>query len=64
MVFGDDADDAFDFVLGLLGWMLDGLDDARRAGALDALRATAAAHETGEGVVYNSAAWIIRATRP
>jgi SAM-dependent methyltransferase len=63
MWFGDDADDAYEFVLGLLGWMLDGLDDDRRAGALDSLRATVAAHETDGGVVYGSAAWIIRATR-
>lgn len=27
MWFGSDPDDAHRFVLGLLGWMLDGLDD-------------------------------------
>jgi SAM-dependent methyltransferase len=64
MWFGAHADDAHRFVLGLLGWMLDGLDEADRAGAVDALRATVAAHETPEGVLYESAAWIIRATRP
>jgi SAM-dependent methyltransferase len=64
MWFGSDADDAYGFVLGLLGWMLDGLDDDRRAGALEALRATVAAHQTDHGVVYQSAAWIIRATHP
>ena len=40
MWFGTDADDAHEFVLGLLGWMLEGLDDAGRARALDALRST------------------------
>ena len=64
MWFGADADVAYRFVLGLLGWMLDGLDDTGRAGALDALRSTLAAHETSEGVIYQSAAWIIRAQRP
>jgi SAM-dependent methyltransferase len=64
MWFGAHADDAYQFVLGLLGWMLDGLHDTDRADALDALRATTAAHETADGVLYESAAWIIRATRP
>jgi SAM-dependent methyltransferase len=63
MWFGNDADDAYRFVLGLLGWMLERLDDAGRARALDGLRSTAAAHETDHGVIYESAAWIIRATR-
>jgi hypothetical protein len=64
MWFGNDADDAHRFVLGLMGWMLEGLDDAGRADAVDALRATMAAHETPEGVRFESAAWIIEATRP
>ena len=64
MWFGNDADDAHRFVLGLMGWMLDGLDDAGRADAIDALHATMAAHETPDGVLFDSAAWIIDATRP
>ena len=63
MWFGTDADDAYRFVLGLLGWMLEGLDDAGRSRALDALRSTTAAHETESGVVYESAAWIVTARR-
>ena len=63
MWFGSDADDAHRFVLGQLGWMLHGLDDAGRARALEALRVTASAHETGAGVVFDSATWIITATR-
>jgi hypothetical protein len=43
--------------------MLDGLDDADRARGLDGLRSTVAAHETDRGVIYESAAWITRATR-
>jgi len=64
MWFGHDADDAYQLVSGLLAWMLDGLDDTSRAGALDALRNTIAAHETRDGVLYESAAWIIAARRP
>jgi SAM-dependent methyltransferase len=64
MCFGTDADDANRFVLGLLGWMLHGLDDAARGRALDNLHATITAHDTGHGCLYQSAAWLIRATRP
>jgi SAM-dependent methyltransferase len=61
--FGTDADDAHRFVLGQLGWMLQGLDDAGRARGLDALRASTSSHESDQGVLYDSAAWIITATR-
>jgi SAM-dependent methyltransferase len=64
MWFGHDADDAHRLLSGLLGWMLEGLDDRARAGALDDLRATVAAHHTPEGVLYESATWTIRAVRP
>lgn len=65
MWFGNDTDDAFQFVLGLLGWMLQGLDDTGRSRALDALRATITAHyDTSRGVCFDSATWIVRATRP
>lgn len=63
MWFGDDGNDAYEFVLGLLGWMLDDLDDAGKARARDALRATTTAHETSDGVLYDSAVWTIRAVR-
>jgi SAM-dependent methyltransferase len=63
MWFGNNADDAHQFVLGLMGWMLQGLDDAGRARAIDALHATMAAHETPDGVRFGSAAWITQATR-
>lgn len=61
--FGNDADDAHRFVLGLMGWMLDGLDDADRTRAVDALHTTMAAHETSDGVLFGSAAWTIQSTR-
>lgn len=63
MWFGTDADDTQRFVLGLMGWMLEGLDDRDRARALAGLLATAGAHETSDGVVFGSAAWTITATR-
>ena len=64
MCFGSDTDDAHRFVLGLMGWMLEGLDDDGRARAIDALHATLAAHATPDGVFFDSAAWTIQATRP
>ncbi|MDQ4053653.1 MAG: class I SAM-dependent methyltransferase [Actinomycetota bacterium] len=64
MWFGHDADDAHRFVLGLMGWMLEGLDDAGRARAAEALHATMTAHETPDGVLFGSAGWVTQATRP
>jgi hypothetical protein len=63
MWFGADADDACDFVLGQLGWMLRDLDEPGRDRARDALHATTAAHATAEGVLYDSAIWVVTATR-
>lgn len=63
MWFGDDVDEAERFVGGLLGWMLDGLDEQGRAGARRALRASLDAHADGDAVRYGSATWIIRAVR-
>ena len=63
MWFGADADDAFGLVLGLLGWMLDGLDEPGRRAAVDALRTTIAAHEAGDGVLFRSGAWLTSAVR-
>jgi SAM-dependent methyltransferase len=64
MWFGADADDAQRFAVGLLDWMLEGLDEAGRARALDDLRTTLAAHATPGGVMFDSAAWLITASRP
>ncbi len=61
MFFGVDIDSAFDFVFGLINWMLEGLDEAGRNQALTALRASISAHAQGHGVRYGSAAWIITA---
>jgi SAM-dependent methyltransferase len=61
MWFGADAADAYQFILGVNGWMLEGLDEAGRTIALDALRATTAGQETAQGVTFASATWITTA---
>jgi hypothetical protein len=63
MWLGTNAGDASRFVLGLMGWMLDGLDEDGRARAVERLQATMAAHDSADGVLFGSAAWTIRATR-
>jgi SAM-dependent methyltransferase len=65
MYFGRDADDAFGFVrtLGFTNYLLSELDGAAQAAALDALRRDIAAHETADGVHYDSATWIVTTQR-
>jgi len=63
MIFGPDTDDAFEFVVELTSWMLNGLTDADRDAALAALRTTIASHTTDNGVSYDSATWIVTAVR-
>jgi SAM-dependent methyltransferase len=66
MWFGATAEHAFRFVrgLGVVAFLLRGLEHPERARALDGLRATIDAHATGDGVLYPSAVWIVRARRP
>jgi SAM-dependent methyltransferase len=64
MSFGPDPDDAFDFVSGLTHWMLEGLDQAGRDAALEALRDTIVEHTGDHGVTYESATWVIQAHKP
>ena len=61
MWFGADADQAYGFTLGLLGWMLDGLDSAGQDQARRALRATIETHIGADGVTFGSAAWLVTA---
>jgi SAM-dependent methyltransferase len=63
---GSNADDAYRFAAGLapVQWLLADLDEAGKAEALDGLRATIAAHETADGVVFGSAAWVVTARKP
>lgn len=63
---GTDAADAYAFVrsMGVVRGLTQDLDDAARERALTAVQETLAAHETPDGVLFGSAAWLIRATRP
>ena len=63
--FGTDADDAWAFMsqIGIVHGLTHELDDAKKAEALDALRATIEAHATDEGVLFGTSAWIITARR-
>jgi SAM-dependent methyltransferase len=63
MCFGRDPDDAFEFVIGLFGWMLRGLDDDAAQAARRRLHAALQRHATPEGVLLSSAAWIVTARR-
>jgi SAM-dependent methyltransferase len=63
---GSDAGDAYGFMAGLnpVQQMLADLDEARKAEALDNLRATIDDHETADGVVFGSSAWVVTALKP
>jgi SAM-dependent methyltransferase len=64
LYFGPDVDQAEELVLGVTGWMLEGLDAPGRAQALADLRASLVRHDSGAGVAYDSATWIITARKP
>ena len=63
---GADVDDAYAFVqtMGIVEGLTHDLDDTDRARALDALRDTVAAHDTDDGVLLGTSAWLITARRP
>jgi SAM-dependent methyltransferase len=64
MRFGASTGVAFDLVIGLMGWMLQGLDAAGRDRALANLRDTISRHETDSGgVLFESATWLVTASR-
>lgn len=65
MVLGADLDDAFGFFkeAGLVKGLSNDLDDAQKQQGLANLRQFLAEHETPEGVLVPSAAWIIAARR-
>jgi hypothetical protein len=62
MHLGEDDEQAFHLVAGLLDWILEGLDPVRREAALTDLRRTLREHRTRDGVLYRSATWLITAT--
>jgi len=63
--FGTDADDAFGFLqgVGIVEGLTQDLNDAQTAEALDRLRATVVAHDTADGVLFGTSAWLITARR-
>lgn len=63
--FGDDADDAFSFVreIGIVQGLSHDLDAEQRAEALDAVYKLLSAHETTDGVLLGTSAWLITAQR-
>jgi SAM-dependent methyltransferase len=63
MWFGTDPDDGLEFVLGVMGWMLDGLEVDRREAAVRALRDVLSDHQTPDGVLLGSGAWLVTAVR-
>lgn len=65
MVLGDDAEDALEFfgASNLVSWLLEGVDEAGRAEAIDNLRTVFKQAETADGVLLGTSAWLIRGTR-
>lgn len=61
MDLGPDPQAAYELMLGLLSWMLEGLDDDGRRRAEGALRRTIEAHVGPEGVRFAAALWLIAA---
>ncbi len=63
---GSDAADAFEFVtsMGLVRGLLERLTPGARARAVDKLHELLVAHETADGVLLESATWLITAQRP
>jgi SAM-dependent methyltransferase len=63
--FGRDVDDAFAFtqVMGIVEGLSQELDEAARVEAMDNVRTLLAQHETSDGVLLGSSAWLITASR-
>lgn len=63
--FGADAEEAYRFVgeIGIVKGLSDGLDPNTKAAAHERLRAALRAHETPEGVRFDSGVWLISATK-
>ena len=64
--FGKDSDDAFAFArtAGIVEGLTKDLEELQKAEAMANLRAVMADHETPEGVLFGTSAWLITARRP
>lgn len=63
--FGTDAEDAWGFIrgVGIVEGLTQDLDESTKADALAKLRAAVDEHETDEGVLFGTSAWLITASR-
>lgn len=61
LIFGQTVEEAFDFIVGLAGWMTGEQGDDERARSHEALRASLLRHLGASGVSYSSAMWIVTA---
>ena len=63
--FGSDPDDAYAFMrtLGIVEGLTHDLDDTGRGQAMAELQKTIAAHDTTDGVLFGTSAWLITARR-
>lgn len=61
MWFGTDGEDAFARLPDQFGWLISSLPPWSRGRALAALREVVLAHETPDGVLFGSAAWVVTA---
>jgi SAM-dependent methyltransferase len=64
MNLGSHPQEAYEWALGLLAWMLDGLDDETRHRAQEALHRTIDTHHGADGVRFGSATWLLTARNP
>lgn len=63
LYFGPDPDDAFGYLSAQYAGMVRNLDPETRARAHERLRSSLADHCTDQGVLYDSAAWLVHARR-
>jgi SAM-dependent methyltransferase len=61
MYYGPDVEDAVEFIISQFGGLTAELDADTKARAVDVLRANVAGHRTEQGVLYDSATWLIEA---
>lgn len=63
--FGSDPDDAYAFMrtLGIVEGLTHDLDDTGRAHAMAELKKTIAAHDSTDGVLFGTSAWLVTARR-
>jgi SAM-dependent methyltransferase len=62
MWFGTDGADAFARLPDQFGWLISSLPPWSRGRALNALHEVVCAHETEDGVLFGSAAWVVTAS--